>query len=104
MTNACELARRELSVGNVYIFSKKNGSCDKILVRFVGRDERDRIILDSFRIRPAIDASRDVYTDKQFDKSFREYEIKFADIMNEDKDWDYFLDFTYHQYLYQKLF
>lgn len=96
-------------INTVFLLRHFQDVKDKAILRFIGKDENDRMEFDLFRIHPELEdvrygagSAHKALTLKQFSKKFNEYEFISIDY-NENKEWEAFIDSAHHIYRYQKL-
>jgi len=98
------------NVNAVCLFENPHNRRDRFLARFLGQDQKGRIQMDVFRIRPNLEAIRygknsayKALTPKQFDRRiFYKYEDRLVGYLN-DKEWERFIESSYFQHIFQKL-
>lgn len=96
------------NVDAVRLFKNPLDAQDRLFVRFLGKDKRGRIQIDTFRIHPEIEALRygrkSAYASlskKQFKEMFGKYKEEFVGYLNDD-EWESFIESSYYNYLFQK--
>lgn len=101
--------REFLNVDAVCLFKNPFCAQDRLFVRFLGKDKRGRIQIDTFRIHPDLEALRygknsayQSLSRKQFKNMFGKYNEELVGYLD-DKGWESFIESAYYNYLYQKL-